>query len=250
MEKRNIRLSVAIATYNEEDNIGQCLAAVSDIADEVVIVDGGSTDKTVEIVRHYKANIIQTDNPPVFHINKQKAVDACHGEWILQLDADEVVPDDLRKEIEDTIGRNPKESGFYLPRKNYFLGHWFRKGGQYPDYVIRLMRRGKGKFPSKSVHEQIAVDGAVGYFTHPLLHYSVRTIAEYWKKADAYTSLTADEFVRLGLPKTIASYLRYEIVKPLETFFSLYLRHKGFLDGVYGFLFAFFSAFHLSLIHI
>ncbi len=241
------RLSVAIAVYNEERNLEPCLSSVADIADEIVVVDGGSTDRTPQIARKFKAKVIRTTNPPIFHINKQKALDACTGEWILQMDADEVVSKELQKEIRDTIEHNPKENGFYLSRKNYFLGHWFRKGGQYPDYVIRLLRRGKGWFPSKSVHEQIVIEDDVGYLKHPLLHYSVRTIDEYWKKADAYTSLTADEFMRAGVPKTLVSYIRYETLKPLETFFNLFIRHKGFMDGIYGFLFAVFSAMHYPI---
>ena len=211
------------------------------------MVDGGSTDRTVVIASRFKANVIETDNPAIFHINKQKALDACHGAWILQLDADEIVSEELCKEIANVTSSNKSLAGYYIPRKNYFLGHWLRKGGQYPDYVVRLFQRGKGRFPCKSVHEQIQIDGSVGYLKCSLLHYSYRTLTEYWKKADAYTSLTADEFMRAGLPKSIVSYIRYEIVKPMGTFLNLFIRHKGFLDGIYGLLFAVFSAVHYPI---
>ena len=176
MEKK-ITLSVAIATFNEEKNIDACLTAVSQastvssaepLADEIVIVDGGSSDTTCDIAKKYHATIIHTGNPPVFHINKQKTFDACHGEWILQLDADEIVTEELQKEIlhviQEQASMNQQPiSGYYIPRKNFFWGHFMKKGGQYPDYVIRLIRNGKAHFPCKSVHEQIEVDGTVGY---------------------------------------------------------------------------------------
>lgn len=241
------KLSIAIAAYNEEAHIGRCLASVSGWADEIVLVDGGSKDKTVAVANTFGAKIIETTNPPIFHINKQKALDACSGTWILQLDADEVVTKELRDEIVRVINSNPKENGYYIPRRNYFCGHWLHKGGQYPDYVMRLFRRGKGWFPAKNVHEQIAAEGTIGYLNVPLEHYSYGTMKDYWRKADVYTSLTADEFAREAVRKNLVSYIRYEIVMPIQTFFSIFLRHKGFLDGVYGFLFAFFSALHYPI---
>ncbi len=241
-------LSVTIAVFNEEANLDACLSSVRRLADEIVVVDGGSTDRTVEIAKKFTKNIIRTDNPPIFHINKQKALDACTSEWILQLDADEVIPDDLQKEIIRTIN-NKQEAihGYYIPRKNYFWGHWMRKGGQYPDYVIRLIRRGKGRFPSKTVHEQIEVDGKLGYLKHPMDHIAYRTKADYWRKADAYTTLTAMEMKKNRVPKNLLTWFVYNIWKPKMIFFSLFIRHKGFLDGWYGFLFAYFSALHFPI---
>ncbi len=244
------KISVAIATYNEEQNIRACLDSVRSWVDEIVVVDGESTDKTVEIAKRYKAKVIASDNPPIFHINKQKAVDTCTGDWIFQLDADEVVTLELANEIQEIVSNtrhstlDTRRNGHYVPRKNFFLGHWLRKGGQYPDYVIRLFRRGKGKFPSKSVHEQIEIDGNVGYLKNPLLHYTSRTLGDYWKKARAYTSLEAQEFKQSELALNIFTYVEYNLLKPTMTLLSLFLRHKGFLDGIYGFLFSLFSALH------
>lgn len=236
---------MAIAVFNEEKNLEACLSSVRDIAGEIVVVDGGSTDATIEIAKRFRATIIQTDNPAIFHINKQKALDACHGDWILQLDADEVVPEDLKTEIIGTINNKQEASnGFYIPRKNYFWGHFMKKGGQYPDYVIRLVRRDKAKFPCKSVHEQIEVDGEVEYLKHPMLHYTNRTRTEYWKKADIYTSLTAKS---LTAPKSFGSYFVYIFWKPLMTFFNIYIRHKGFVDGLTGFEFALYSGLHWAI---
>ena len=251
-----MKFSVAIATYNEEKKLGACLASVSSWVDEIILVDGGSLDNTLSIAKEYNARIIKTGNPPIFHINKQKALDACRGEWILQLDADEVISSQLRDEILNIIRlstfdfRLSTPSGYYIPRKNYFCGHWLRKGGQYPDYVIRLVRRGHAHFPSMSVHEQIAVDGSVGYLQNPLLHFSYDSVAEYWRKANTYISLTVQEYKKKKMPLNLITYIEYNLFKPTETFFSLFIRHKGFVDGYWGFLFALFSALHHPLAYL
>lgn len=236
---KKMTLSVALAVFNEERNIAKCLEAVADMADEIIVIDGGSADDTVAIVKKHRANVFFTNNPPIFHINKQKALDRCHGEWILQLDADEVVDDKLKEEIKETIARSDAKDGYNIPRRNYFLGDWLRKGGQYPDYVIRLFRNGKGMFPQKSVHEQIEISGTVGYLQHPMDHYSYTSIAQYWRKANAY--------IRLAAKENRISALRYLFIKPSLVFLSLFIRHKGFLDGWRGFLFALFSAMHFPL---
>jgi glycosyltransferase involved in cell wall biosynthesis len=238
------KLSIALAVFNEEKYLSQCLSSIKDIADEIVIVDGGSTDNTLKIAKAFGAEIIQTDNPPIFHINKQKALNACGGEWILQLDADERVPFSLKREIKETI-RNTAHSGFYIPRKNYFWGHWMKKTGVYPDYVIRLVKRGKAKFPCKSVHEQMKIDGSVGYLNNPLEHYSYETLGDYWRKAKSYTALTADELKKNNVSKT--AFIKYFFVKPFVTFFTLFIRNQGFIDGIYGFLFSVFSALHFPI---
>ena len=254
-----MQLSVAIATYNEQKKLGACLASVSSWADEIVLVDGGSTDETLAIAKEYKARIIKTDNPPIFHINKQKALDACRGEWILQLDADEVVSPELAKEIHNIThhaSRPPAgragitHHAYYIPRKNFFCKHWLRKGGQYPDPLIRLVRRGKAHFPCRSVHEQIAVDGPVGYLTNPLLHYAYESVDEYWGKANTYIDLTVREMRERDTPKNFFVWFTYNAIKPSVTFFLIFFRHKGFLDGYWGFLFALFSALHHPLSYL
>ena len=239
---------MAIAVFNEEKNLGTCLASVKPFADEIVVVDGGSGDGTVRIAEQFTSKIIHTDNPPIFHLNKQKALEACSRDWILQMDADEVIPEKLKIEIQKVIVSGDSHiNGYYIPRKNYFWGHWMRKGGQYPDYVIRLVRRGKGRFPSTSVHEQIHVDGNVGYMKEPMEHYSYKTRADYWRKADAYTTLTALEMKRNGVAKNIWTWFSYNIIIPKLTFLSIYVRHLGFIDGWYGLNFALFSAMHFPI---
>ena len=256
MGKKNITLTVALAVYNEEGSLGRCLASVKDIADEIVVVDGGSTDKTVSIAKKYKAVVITTTNPAMFHINKKKVLDASHGDWILQLDADEAVSKSLKEEILFVMESRLVPNGYFIPRHNYFLGDWLRKGGQYPDYVIRLFRRGSGKFPQKSVHEQIEIEGHVGHLDNALEHYSYTSISQYWNKARTYIKLSASELRKKPNSRSIATAVSYMLVKPLTTFFAIFVRHKGFMDGWRGFLFALFSALHflkayrLSRVHM
>lgn len=245
-----MKLSVAIATFNEEKNLPACLNSVRGLADEIVIVDGGSTDKTVAIAKKYGAKVIITDNPPIFHINKQKAIDACTGEWILQLDADERVTLKLKEEIKSEIPalragrRNPKSeiNGFWLPRRNYFLGRFLTKGGQYPDYTLRLYRRGKGHLPCKSVHEQATVEGKVGWLKNDLLHHPFPDFWEYLNKANRYASLLFSEYKKQNLSTDVFSFIKYVFIVPKLTFLNLYIRHRGFEDGFAGFVFAMFSA--------
>jgi glycosyltransferase involved in cell wall biosynthesis len=239
-----MKLSVALAVYNEEKNIGECLATVLGWADELVVVDGGSSDKTVEIAKSFGATVIQTTNPPIFHINKQKALDACVNMWILQLDADERITPELKKEIEEVLAHESSVRGYYIPRRNYFWGHWMKKGGQYPDSVIRLVKKDSASFPAKSVHEQIHIEGAVGHLTSPMDHISYRTKEDYWRKSDRYTTLTAAELSSKHVPKNIWSFFYYSLVKPVQIFISLFVIHKGFMDGWYGFLFAYWSSLH------
>jgi len=235
------KISVAIATFNEEKNIGPCLESVRQLADEIVVVDGGSTDKTVEIAKKYGAKVIVTDNPPIFHINKQKAIDAATGDWVLQLDADEEVTPELRKEVKDVIC-DTGYNGYWIPRKNYFLGRYLTKGGQYPDYTLRLYKKGKGRLPCKSVHEQAMVQGKVGYLKNALLHNADPTFKRYLQRNSRYIDLMVKEMKEKKTGKNPIEAFKYFWLKPSHWFFWTLIRHKGILDGFQGIIFSFFSA--------
>jgi len=238
-----IKLSVALAAYNEEKNLGRCLDSVKGWVDEIVIVDGSSIDKTREIAKKYGARVYKTANKPVFHILKQMAIDKCRGGWILQLDADEVVDKDLKNEILSIIKKGSELDAFWIPRKNFFLGKWLRKTGQYPDPVIRFFKKGKARLPCKSVHEQMVVDGKVGWFKGHLFHYSNISFAEYLKRSNRYTTLTAQEMLdkkeKPGFWLFVRSALRVK-----KDFFIRFIRCKGFLDGFPGFVFSLYSGLH------
>ncbi|KUK84179.1 MAG: lipopolysaccharide biosynthesis glycosyltransferase [Microgenomates bacterium 39_6] len=244
-------LSIAIATYNEEKNLPACLRAVKSWVDEIVIVDGSSTDKTRQIAKKFGAKVIKTTNKPIFHINKQMALDACQGEWILQLDADEIVDKDLKAEVLKIAQEGSDFDAFSIPRKNFFLGRWLSKGGQYPDTVIRFFKKGKAYLPCQSVHEQMSVpSGKIGRLSGHLLHYPYPNFAEYLNKFNRYTELTAKEYQ--NNPKIKPNIWHYIIIelKAMIEFLSRYLRHKGFLDGFPGLVFALFSALHYPVAFI
>lgn len=236
------KISVVLAVFNEEKNLKACLDSVKDLAWEIVIVDGGSTDKTLEIAKSFGARIIQTDNPSVFHINKNKAIDEAEGDWILQLDADEVVSKDLVQEIKKAVASEGDINGYWIPRRNFFLGRFLTKGGQYPDYTLRFYRRGAGRLPAKDVHEQAEVIGKVGYFKNDLLHLRDKNFPEYIMRFKRYTDLLATQLKDKGLKVNLISFMNYMVIKPLFWFIKVFIRHKGFVDGFPGFVFAFFSS--------
>lgn len=240
-------LSVALAVFNEEQNITDCLEAVRELAWEIVVVDGGSADKTVSIAKKFKAKVIQTDNPPIFHINKNKAIDASTGDWILQLDADERVTAELAKEIKKVIDKDLPINGYWLPRKNLFLGRFLTKGGQYPDYTLRLYRRGKGRLPAKDVHEQAVVEGKVGYLKNDLLHLRDPTFAKYLEGFDRYTDILAMQMEEQKIKVHLFTFIEYLFLKPLGWFLKTYIRHRGFVDGFPGFIFSLFSSFRFPI---
>lgn len=236
-------ISVVLATFNEEKNLPDCLKSVKGLADEIVIVDGTSKDKTVEIAKEFGAKVLVKDNPPVFHINKQIAIDMAKKDWILQLDADERLTPELTKEIKDILSDEKSDiNGYWMPRKNFFLGRFLMKGGQYPDYTLRLYKRGKGRLPQKDVHEQAEVEGKVGYLNNPLVHIADPEFGRYLMRFHRYTMLMADEYDEKRLGKNPYQFVKYMLVLPIYWFLLTYLRHKGFMDSWQGFVFSFYSA--------
>jgi glycosyltransferase involved in cell wall biosynthesis len=243
-------LSVAITTYNEAENIDRCLKAVSGWVDEIVIVDNSSSDNTVDIIKKYsEVKLINSVNLPMFHLNKQKAIDACKCDWILQLDADEVVTEKLKEEILKTIA-NTKFNGFWVNRKNFFLGKFLTKGGVYPDPTIRLYRRGFGKLPCKNVHEQAEVKGPVGQLNSDLLHYADPNFSRYLLRNDRYTSLLAQDFKDAGVKINFLNFLNYFIFKPCHWFCLAYIRHRGYVDGFQGLVFAWYSSLRFPIAYV
>lgn len=245
-----MKLSLCVATHNEEKNLHYPLDCAIDIVDEVIIVDGGSTDKTVEIAKSYgkKVKIIDSDNPVMFHKNKQKAIEAARGKWILQLDADEELTKELKEEIKAVVGNDPRvvPVAYNIPRKNWFLTGFLMKGGQYPDYTIRLYKNGVAKFPCKDVHENVEVKGEIGYFKSPILHYADPDFSRYLTRWDRYTTAEVDR-----MSKDIKlSFFKYFCWYPKKTFFMMYFCHKGFIDGFPGFVFALFSSIRFWVIYI
>ncbi len=273
------KLSVVLATKNEEKNIGECLKSVKGIADEIIIFDEESNDRTCEIARKYGAKIFSVKHEAIFHKTKQKALEAATHDWILQLDADEIVGDKLAREIKKVIKMSDKEiaryqksfskrkqklfnkhkrllderdgiigkenktyEGFFVPRLNFFLGKYLRYGGVYPDGVIRLVKKGKAYFPAKSVHEQIVVEGKVGWLQNDLIHMADPTFKRYLERNSRYIDLIADELKRDKVGKNPIKFIEYYFIKSIWWFFLTLIRHEGILDGFQGIIFSFFSA--------
>lgn len=280
-----MKLSVVLAVYNEESNLRECLDSVKDIADQIVIVDGSSTDKTVEIAKSFGAEVLIKDNPPIFHINKQKAIDMAKFEWILQLDADERVSPQLTQEITNIIQMSDEElevyqqklpnrnlflrhqelleqrdgsigttsgnyAAFFIPRLNYFLGRYLRYGGVYPDGVVRLIRKGKAYLPCKDVHEQMVVKGKVGWLANDLYHVDSPTFARYLHRNSRYIDLIAKDLAKDKKNASFQMQFDYMFMKPASWFFLTFIRHKGILDGYQGFLFSLFSALRFPRAYI
>lgn len=253
MESNKPKLSVALAVFNEEDNLAACLDSIKEFASEIVIVDGNSSDKTVTIAEKFGAKIIAETNKTNFHINKQIAMDACQEDWILQLDADERVSSMLKEEITKivTADSSTQPDAFYLKRRNYFLGRWMNKGGMYPDPVIRLFKKGRARLPQQSIHELMTVDGTTGWLNEDLLHIADPSFSRYLKRSNRYTTLQAQAWLKENKLKTdTITILNYMVIKPLVRFLEIYLRHKGFLDGFPGFVFAYYSGLHLRSSYI
>jgi len=247
-------LSVVLATFNEEKNLSGCLDSVRDLADEIIIIDGSSVDKTVEIAKKYGAKVIVVKNLPNFHVNKQKAIDSATKDWILQLDADEKVSKELAEEIKSKLAGNFSTNGYWMARKNWFLGRFLMKGGQYPDYTLRLYRKGKGYLPQVHVHEQAEVVGRVEYLRHALLHYPYTNFASYLVKWNRYNDLLATQIKESLRNKSFIMRVVYAagylIIKPAHWFLTTYIRHKGFMDRWPGFVFSLFSALRFPVSYI
>jgi glycosyltransferase involved in cell wall biosynthesis len=271
------KLSVVLAVFNEEKNLKDCLDSVKELASEIVIVDGGSSDQTVEIAKSFKAKVIQTDNPPIFHINKNKAINAAKFDWILQLDADERNTKKLNDEIIKIIDMNGEDlenyedslpnkklflkhqklieqrdgrvgdkegpfNAFFIPRRNFFLGKYLKYGGTYPDPAIRLIKKGKAYFPAKDVHEQMSVTGRVGWLENYMLHRDSPNFKRYLERNQRYINLIATDFQKEKLAKNPITFINYVFFKPIWWFLLTQIRHKGVLDGWQGIVFSFFSA--------
>jgi glycosyltransferase involved in cell wall biosynthesis len=236
-----LTLSVAIITLNEEANLARTLASVQ-FADEIVIVDSGSTDRTLEIAQSFKAKIISTEWKG-FAAQKNTAIENCTGTWILSLDADEELTLELQTEIRALLRGNPSADAYLLRRRNLFLNRWIRHGGYYPDPKLRLFRRHSAnfapsaRFTDRPVHETIAFEGTLETLHADLIHHAYPTIESYIEHMDRYSTLGAQIIVSKGkTSRSIFSFFYDVFVVPAFTFLYNYILRLGFLDGREGFL--------------
>ena len=266
-----MKLSVVIITHNEGANIARTLASVQALVGqgkgEIIVVDSGSTDRTVEIAKSFGAKVF-VEEWKGFAAQKNSAIDKATGDWVLSLDADEEVDTELRASIATAMARwNEGElyaenlpatsdlvggqtganlycNGFFLNRRNYFLGRQINHGGFWPDQKLRLFRRGSGRFEQRSVHETVKVDADTTVFRQgALIHHSYPTLSDYIEHMNRYSSLGAEMVVATG--KVGFSVVNI-VVRPLATFLYNYIFRLGFLDGREGLLLHLYHAVYVS----
>lgn len=225
-------LSVVIITYNEEANLPDCLDSCS-FADEIVVVDSFSTDRTVEICRQFGGRVIQ-EGWRGFGRQKNFAIEQAKGPWIFNLDADERITPGLKAEIEAITAADASEpAGYCVARQNYFGDRWVRHCGWYPDYNLRLFRKGMGWFNERAVHEAVELTGGrqAGYLVNPIEHYTYASVSDFVERLERYTTLAAEEAFKAGKRGRLSDLA----FRPLFTFFKMYLLRKGVLEGSLGF---------------
>ena len=235
------RLSVAVITLNEAHQLRRCLESTA-WADELVVVDAESQDKTVQVAREFTDRVLVRPWAG-FAAQKNFALDQCAGEWILSLDADEEAAPELRAEIMTTIAGAQAHDGYAVRRQNVFLDRWIRHGGLYPDWQVRLFRRGRGRFEERAVHESVSVKGSLGRLSGHLVHRSYEGVSDFVERANRYSSLAAEQMIREGR-RVRAGEL---VLKPLGRFLSMYLLRRGFLDGRRGLLLASLYAYYVFM---
>lgn len=225
-------VSVVIVTKNEEANIGRCLESVK-WADETIVVDSGSTDRTLEICKGFSCRLIHNDWPGDGE-QKNYGISLASGEWILVVDADEEVSSELQNEISDVIRSNSPNEGYYMPRSNYFLGKWMRHGGWYPDRQLRLFKRESGSFVPAFLHAHVKFPNkvSVGVLKSPLVHYTYQALGDFISKAETLTNREAEIMVAQNrVPKRLV--LAILNAFPVK-FAEVYLYKGGWKDGAHG----------------
>ena len=224
-------LSVIIITKNEAAKIRDCLESVA-WADEIVVVDSGSSDETISICREYTNHVVHHDWPG-FGPQKNYALSLASNDWVLSLDADERIPEALAAEIKEKLqSASQSDIAFYIPRRSSFCGRFMRFCGWYPDYVLRLFRRGSASFSDDLVHEKVLSNGPCGYLKEPMLHLSVDNLDQAINKMNLYSTIAANEKFERGQRSTLLT----AISRGGWTFFRVYFLRLGILDGRQGFM--------------
>ncbi len=233
--QKPLSLSVSIITLNEEKKLQKCLESLSGWVDEIVVVDSGSTDSTLAIARSFGARVFQRDWPG-FGQQKNYAMSQCMNDWVLNVDADEVVSPDLRVSILAFLGRvaagQESARGAELPRLSWYLGRWIRNGGWYPNYLVRLCDRKAGCWSEPFLHESLIVKGKLARLSGDLLHFTFDSVGDQVATNIRYARLGAKVAMEKGEEASIARIL----LKPIGKFLETYIWKRGFLDGFPGFV--------------
>lgn len=225
-------ISVTIITLNEEKNLPRAIRSVS-WADEVLVVDSGSVDRTVELARELGAKVVQKGWPG-YGQQKNFAQSQASHDWILNIDADEEVSPELGRLIREAVGSADRDGvhGFYFPRKTFYLGRWIRHGGWYPNYLVRIANRKHAAWTEPSVHEELKIDGEIRPLAEPLLHYTFSSIQDQIQTNLRYARLGSERLKETGQTPSCWKL----IWKPVGKFLETYIVKRGFLDGLPGFI--------------
>ena len=223
-----------LITRNEEANLDDCLASLEGIAQQIVVVDTNSSDRTLEIAKKHGATLSQPSDWPGFGPQKNRALDLATGEWVLSLDADERLTPALKSEILTAIHHSAHVDCFAIPRLSWYCGRFIRHSGWSPDYVDRLFKRGTARFSDDLVHERLIPNGPVAKLENPMLHYSFMNYSQVLQKLDRYSTASAEQAFAKG--KT-SSPLK-AVLHGAWAFFRTYILRAGFLDGPQGFALA------------
>ena len=227
-------LSVILITRNEEANLADCLASLEGIAQQIVVVDTNSSDRTLDIAKSYGAVIAQPQDWPGFGPQKNRALDLATGEWVLSLDADERLTPALKSEIVTAIHHSAHVDCFAIPRLSWYCGRFIRHSGWNPDYVDRLFQRGSARFSDDLVHERLLHSGQVAKLENPMLHYSFMNYSQVLQKIDRYSTASAEQAFAKGKTSTPLK----AVLHGAWSFFRTYFLQAGFLDGPQGFTLA------------
>lgn len=223
-----MKISATIITYNEERNLPRAIESLR-CADEILVVDSGSSDRTVELAEKLGARVLESPWPG-YAKQKNLAAERAQHDWILSVDADESLSEALEAEIWRLKKTGPQFDAYTMPRLAQYLGRWIRHSGWYPDRKVRLYHRAKAQWVGEYVHESVKVNGTIGHLEGNLLHFTCSSLSEHMKSMDRYTTLAAEQLVASGQKVTWARL----ICEPPWTFFRTYVLKAGFLDGVEG----------------
>jgi glycosyltransferase involved in cell wall biosynthesis len=226
-------LSVIIIARDAEATLRRCLESVA-WADEIVVVENGSADRTADIARELGAKVHRTTDWPGFGPQKNRALERANGEWVLSLDADEWVTPGLRDEIRSAIAGRGDTVAFRIPRRSSFCGRFMRHSGWWPDYVVRVFKRGAARFSADAVHERVIVEGRIGSLRECLMHEAITDLEQMLGKMNRYSSVRAAEFHKQGRRGSLMS----AILHGGWAFVRTYFLQLGFLDGREGFVLA------------
>ena len=235
------KISVIIITYNEEKNIQKCLESVK-WADEIIVLDGFSEDRTAEICRVYTDQVFQAQWNG-FGIQKNLCAEKSANKWVLNIDSDEVVSVELAGEVRSLLNSGPEFPIYKIPRKNFFGSRWVKYGGWYPDYIARLYDKTKVTFSENLVHEVLTPNNKFGFLKSPLEHYSYEDMSDYVDRQNRYSSLSAEQKSKNGIEATWIDL----VSKPLLNFVKMYFLKQGFREGFLGFFLAISSSYYTFL---